>query len=144
MPKSIRSTSLSLLLPVLAILVAACSKNDGDLALSCYGTNTTTIANQTMSKPENRQYAFVGMKLENNANYDCNMINNTIICYDESDDAQTRKRGHLLHDQSTGSFTEIRTTRVSTNNHLLDRDVFIGRCEKPLFGQAQLPNKSSL
>jgi hypothetical protein len=114
----------------LTVLLLACSNKDGDLILSCYGTNTVTTANKTTMVDEIRKYTFVGKKLEN---YECEWGAKAIVCYDAKDDSETRNRNHPVYDRQSGSFTALHTIRTNIGNHLINRVIFVGHCESPIF-----------
>lgn len=119
-----------LLTLMLVSLLLACSKKEGDLTLSCYGTNAITTAGKTTNTDETHQYVFVGKKLEG---YDCEWSDKTILCYDSKDDAEKRNSNHLLYERATGSFTQLHTTKTNTSNNLVERALFIGHCGSPIF-----------
>ena len=119
-----------LLVLTLAVALLACSKKDTDLVLSCSGSNVVTSEDSSIVSDETRKYIFVDKKLEN---YNCDWSPKTIVCYAANDGADNRSRSHLVYDIRTGSFTELNSTRESANNRLINRAVFVGHCESPIF-----------
>ncbi|QWE16643.1 hypothetical protein [Polynucleobacter sp. AP-Nino-20-G2] len=119
-----------LLMALLLVMLGACSKSDGDLTLSCYGTNILNAVDKTSNRDDTRNCIFVGKKL---AGYECEWSSKTIVCYEAKDDSEKRSRSHLIYEKLTGSFVELHTERASLGNALLGRNIFIGKCATPIF-----------
>ncbi|APB98452.1 hypothetical protein [Polynucleobacter asymbioticus] len=119
-----------LLVFTLSTVLLACTKKDTDLVLSCNGSKVVTSEDNSMVTDETRKYIFENKKLEN---YNCDWSSKTVVCYATNDGPENRSRSHLVYDIRTGSFTELNSTRVSANNRLINRTVFVGHCESPIF-----------
>lgn len=119
-------------------LLGACSKKDGNEILECYGTliNGTIDKGVFTKANERKQLRFVDKKL---AGYDrCEFDDKVILCYSMNNDGDVVIRHQLSYEKETKSFFEMssKRTRPSLANFdglLIDRSIFIGACEKPLF-----------
>jgi hypothetical protein len=125
----------SLLLPLAAIALVACSKSD-NLTLSCYGTKIQIKDGKEIISPQTTQtYKFQNLKFDN---YDCTANENIISCNFINEENGTRERKRIIYDTRTSSFVEIIVKwaigeKVRQDERAILRKEFIGLCQKPIF-----------
>ena len=120
------------------ILLVACSHQEGAEQLDCYGTNINGTIGKGAFIKENQthNYRFFDFKLEG---YDlCEYSKEVILCTNTQLDEKSIQKRQLAYEKETGSFFEIKSIRArspvpNAEGELLNRDVYIGHCEQPLY-----------
>jgi hypothetical protein len=117
-------------------MLGACSKNDGELSLSCYGRHIQSQKDSVLTATdETKTYQF---KHRTTGNYQCEWSSKIILCssVEEKDGALVSKQ--LIYDQANEAFTETTSTEQLAKNTSVKptrvNTFFIGRCSKPIMG----------
>lgn len=116
-------------------LLLACSKNENNLTLSCYGTLLTSENGKLpINTSVTKLYKFSNLKFDD---YVCGIYSNITACDAVKDEDGIRVRKRIIYDTKTYLFTEIIRTLNTANNDKADKTVirqteFIGNCQKPI------------
>ncbi len=125
-----------LLLPLLAGVLFACSKADGNLTLSCYGTLLSSISNNEPDISKiTRNYKFSNDQF---SGYECVKKADAISCNSIRDENGTRERKRIIYDTKSLVFVESSIVLNLVNlrdiaQNTISKSEFIGTCQKPIF-----------